>query len=187
MTQRHRFLICSLAIFSMGCIVTIPSVVLGQGIKPEKSIRTIRQHYARINKDASQYTKKERDLSGFSTEGGTLTGYYQGSELKKIVATYYGETGKAIKEFYFANGTLIFLLSTDLTYERPLMYDGKDTGKIASSTKERFYFNKGTLIQWLDPTGKPMKTNDTTAKKKSKEIQTDTTDLITRLSQPPTQ
>jgi hypothetical protein len=43
----------------------------------------------------------KKELSGFSTEGGELTAYFDGSKIVKISATYQGETGSAFEEFYF--------------------------------------------------------------------------------------
>ena len=188
MTQRPRFLFSVLALYGVGQLMSVAVPVLGQRAGPDRSttaqVEAIRKQYTRINSEAKHYAKKERDLSGFSTEGGTLIGFYSGKELRKMVATYYGESGRTIQEFYLADGTLFFVLSTELRYTRPLTFDGKDTGTVASSTRNRFYFNRGTLIRWIDPSGKSLKTNDAAAQRESREIRTSVADLRTRLSRP---
>ncbi|MBC8136342.1 MAG: hypothetical protein H8F28_10690 [Fibrella sp.] len=189
MTQHPRFFVYGIFILGIVPVMVIPVSAFGQRTGRDQSITTdvqaIRKYYTRINTEAKRYTKKERDLSGFSAEGGTLTGYYGKNELRKMVAIYYGESGRKIEEYYFADGSLIFVLSTDLRYVRPLTFDGKDTGEIASTEQNRIYFNKSNLIQWLTPNGKPVKTDDTTARLKSKEVRATAADLLTRLRHPP--
>jgi hypothetical protein len=147
-------------------------------------VQTIREQYARTNKNARRYTKKERDLSGFSTEGGSLTGYYNKNELKKIVVIYYGEAGRTIKEFYFVGGSLIFVLATELEYVAPIGGGGKDVGRIGSAEYNRFYFQKGAPIYWLGPNGNPVNLDSSTAQDKAKEIRTEAVDLLARLRRP---
>jgi hypothetical protein len=111
-------------------------------------IETIRQHYASINKSVPLYRRVKKNLSGFSGEGGELIAYFHGPSVMKMVATFFGETGKAVEEYYFWNGKLIFILSVDNRYDKPL------SGKVARKTEGRFYFNDDKLIKWLGGDGK---------------------------------
>ena len=111
-------------------------------------IETIRQHYASINKSVPLYRRVKKNLSGFSGEGGELIAYFHGPSVMKMVATFFGETGKAVEEYYFWNGKLIFVLSTDNRYDKPL------SGKVARKTEGRFYFKDDKLIKWLGGDGK---------------------------------
>ncbi|MBC7806530.1 MAG: hypothetical protein H7145_10305 [Akkermansiaceae bacterium] len=189
MIRRPRLLVHGLVLCGIMNTATAPSPAFAQRGGSDRSravhVQAIRKYYARVNAEAKRYAKKERDLSGFSAEGGTLIGFYSGSELRKMVATYYGESGRTITELYLADGALIFALSTDLRYVRPLGFDGKDAGKIASTAQSRFYFNKGTLIQWLDSDGKSVRTDGAAARGESQRIRTDVADLVRRLRLPP--
>jgi hypothetical protein len=111
-------------------------------------IETIRQHYANINKNVPLYRKVKKNLSGFSGEGGELIAYFHGPSVMKMVATFFGETGKAVEEYYFWNGKLIFVFSTDNRYDKPL------SGKVVRKTEGRFYFKDDKLIKWLGGDGK---------------------------------
>ena len=66
----------------------------------------------------------------------------------KIVATYYGETGRTQEEYYYWDGQLIFVFHKELTYDKPL------SGRVVRTRKNRFYFNKDKLIKWIDESGK---------------------------------
>jgi hypothetical protein len=117
-------------------------------------IAPIRQSYARINQRAARYWKAKKELAGFSAEGGELIAYFDGPAIMKLFATFYGETGRTVEEYYYTNGKLIFALRRDYHYNRPL------TGKVVRITTERFYFDNDTLIRWLDEHGKEVPDSD---------------------------
>ena len=116
-------------------------------------IETIRQHYASINKSVPLYRRVKKSLSGFSGEGGELVAFFHGPSVMKMVATFYGEMGKAVEEYYFWNGQLIFVFRTDNNYDKPL------SGKIIKKTESRFYFKDDKLIKWLEADGKEIGTD----------------------------
>jgi hypothetical protein len=126
-------------------------------------IAPIRQHYAQINRDARLYRKVKKELSGFSAEGGELVAYFHGPSIMKMVATYFGEGGKATEEYYYWDGKLIFVLRTDYRYNRPL------TGKVVKTDVSRFYFNDDKLIRWIDENGKQRASGTTEYDEKQKE------------------
>lgn len=111
-------------------------------------IETIRQHYTQINRNAPNYRKVKKELSGFSAEGGEIIAYFHGPTVMKIVATFFGESGKAIEEYYYWDGKLIFVFRKDSRYTKPL------SGKVASSAEDRFYFANDKLIRWTGENGK---------------------------------
>jgi len=111
-------------------------------------IETIRQHYAGINKSMPLYRRVKKNLSGFSGEGGELIAYFHGPSVMKMVATFFGETGKAVEEYYFWNGQLIFVFNTEQRYDKPL------SGKVVRKTEGRFYFKDDKLIKWVGGDGK---------------------------------
>jgi len=111
-------------------------------------IETIRQHFADINKNVPLYRRVKKNLSGFSAEGGELVAYFHGPSVMKMVATFYGETGKAIEEYYYWNGRLIFVFRSDNRYDKPL------SGKVTRKTEHRLYFKNDKLIKWLGEDGR---------------------------------
>jgi hypothetical protein len=130
-------------------------------------IETIRQRYTQINRNAPNYRKVKKSLSGFSAEGGEMTAYFHGPTVMKIVATYFGETGRATEEFYYWDGKLIFVFRKDSRYSKPL------SGKVVSTKEDRFYFNNDKLIRWINPSGKEMaETAEGYAEKQSDYVKT---------------
>lgn len=127
------------------------------------AIAPIRQHYVQINRSAAGYRKVKKDLSGFSAEGGVLVAYFNGLNIMKIRATFYGESGKAAEDYYYWEGKLIFVLRTDYAYSKPL------SGKVVRTEESRFYFNDDKLIRWLDERGKQVASETSEYTEKQKE------------------
>src|SRR5258708_6861556 len=103
-----------------GMLVCLTASARFWGHDHETAIRLIRARYEAVNRSAKRYTKVERDLQGYSVEGGSLTGYFAGPMVRKMVAIHYGETGRAAEEYYFWNGRLFFVLRTDSHYDQPI-------------------------------------------------------------------
>lgn len=153
-------------------VLLISAFAAGTAANPTKApqadpIETIRQHYTQINRSAPNYRKVKKNLSGFSGEGGEMIAYFHGPTVMKIVATYFGETGKATEEFYYWDGKLIFVFSKDMRYRKPL------SGKVVSTTEDRFYFNNDKLLRWIDGKGNQVaETADVFAEKQSDYVKT---------------
>src|ERR1043166_7674639 len=111
-------------------------------------IESIRQHYANINQNLSRYRRVKKNLSGYSAEGGELIAYFHGPSVMKMVATFFGETGRTVEEYYYWNGQLIFVFQTESRYDKPL------SGKVVRKIESRFYLKDDKLIRWLDENGK---------------------------------
>ncbi|MEK6333627.1 MAG: hypothetical protein AABM67_01685 [Acidobacteriota bacterium] len=141
-------------------VFAFPAGSVAQSADP---IASIRQHYAQINRNAALYKKVKKELSGFSAEGGELLAYFHGPSVMKIVATFFGESGKASEEYYFWDGQLIFVLRKDFQYNKPL------SGKVIRTTENRFYFNSGKLIRWIDENAKEVGSDAPTYQEKQKE------------------
>ncbi len=111
-------------------------------------VESIRQHYTQINSKVPSYRKVKKNLSGFSAEGGELVAYFHGPSIMKMVATFYGETGRATEEYYYWNGKLIFVFHQESRYDKPL------SGKVVGKKENRYYFADDKLIRWIDENGK---------------------------------
>jgi uncharacterized protein YxeA len=140
--------IFSFVIAMMFCLSMAGSYAAVARAQAEGQIQSIRQEYAKINRGLRKYRKVRKDLDGFSAEGGELVAYFQGPNIVKIAATFYGESGKALEEYYYRDGKLIFVFRKDFRYNRPL------SGKVVSTAENRFYFDNETLIRWIDENGK---------------------------------
>jgi len=130
----------------------------------EEQIQSIRQHYSQINSGVPRYKRVKKNLTGFSAEDGELIAYFHGPTIMKMVATYYGETGRASEEYYYWDGKLIFVLRRDHRYSKPL------SGKIVSTKEDRFYFSNDKLIRWIDENAKQVGADAPEYQEKQKEL-----------------
>jgi len=98
----------------------------------------------------ARYRRVKKNLSGFSAEGGELVAYFHGPSVMKMVANFFGETGRSLEEYYFWNGQLIFELQTENRYDKPL------SGKVVSKIEKRFYFKEDKMIRWIGENDKEL-------------------------------
>lgn len=144
----RRILISALALLllSLDCAGALPAQTKG-GAREDGVVASIRKRYAAINRDLPKYRAVKKELSGFSAEGGELVAYFDGAAVKKMSAVSYGETGRALEEFYYWDGKLIFVFRKRDTYDAPM------SGKVSKTAEDRFYFNDGVLVRWVDKRG----------------------------------
>src|SRR3712207_3137467 len=71
-------------------------------------IARIRERFAEIGRELPTYRQTGHPLD-YSLEGGSLTGFYRGSELRKLEATMYGEMWRGREEYYFWGDSLFFV------------------------------------------------------------------------------
>ena len=114
----------------------------------EEIISDIREKFGAVNYNINSYKKVKKELMDESTEGGELEAFFKKEELKKIVASYYGEMGKLIKEYYFWDNDLFFVFTQEYSYDMPVYMDGSKVDKI---DENRYYVHNDKLIRWLDP------------------------------------
>jgi hypothetical protein len=139
-------LLVSILVVALSTVAAVGEA--GAHTQANDAIESIRQHYATINQNVARYRRVKKNLSGFSAEGGELNAFFHGPTVMKMVATFFGETGRTVEEYYFWNGQLIFILQTENRYDKPL------SGKVVKKTENRFYFKDDKLIRWLDENGK---------------------------------
>jgi hypothetical protein len=118
----------------------------------EEKIKAIRTKYAQIEKALKDCRQVKRDLPGESAEGGELTAWFRDRSVTKLSAMFYGESGKALEQYYFWDSELIFVFRVDWHYTQPT------SGVVKNKTEDRFYFADGKLIRWLDPAKKEVTT-----------------------------
>ena len=134
-------------------------------------ISKIRKEYNKINSDSSKLRIVKEDRSGQSTEGGELKKFYDGDNLRKAILVLYGETGKSITEYYFANGRLFFAYERIEEYNKPIYENGTKVNKVEEN---RYYFNNLRLIRWIN-SGKMI--NNSLYPAKEKELLDDIKDI----------
>jgi len=134
---------CHKIILILFCLF-VCTKVFSQSSPDSAKINFIKTQFAEINKNLKSYKKIEKTDTAETTEGNEVLLYYKGNEIKKITATYYGETGKALQEYYFFNKKLIFCYFVDYHYNKPFTVKGG--GKIASTTEERFYVDNDKIL-----------------------------------------
>ena len=111
-------------------------------------IAAIRGRFGIVERKLPTFELVQRDINGFSAEGGTLRGYFDASQLQKIRAEFLGETGRATEEFYFANGEPVFVYRVDEWYDRPL------SGRVVRRIATRYYLSRGQILRRVRvPTG----------------------------------
>jgi hypothetical protein len=149
----------TLAIF----LIFLFSYCESQSINDE--INSIKKEVRKINNDQTLHIDSI-DLIGESTDGGVLLIFKDKNQRqKKIIAKYYCETGKNVKEFYIKNEKLLFCLAQLYIYNRPYYWDethAKENGdsevfddKKTIIEMNRYYFDsKGDLVQMIDKTNK---------------------------------
>jgi len=105
---------------------------------------------ADIKKKVSQIDQGLKDLSHKQVEdlstrgGGTIIGYYDGEEVKKIRAEQFTDTCRTFSELYFDDGMLIFVLEHYYIYNKPMTYT-EDVARANNDTV--WYDDKKTIAQ----------------------------------------
>ena len=103
-----------LAVFIIACLTGCST-----GNTPQTSFTEFNHHAAsyfrEFYNENSTYTKKQCDISGLSTEGGVVEGYFDGEILKRIKLTLFGELAKSECNYYIIDDKNIYAVL--ITYE----------------------------------------------------------------------
>lgn len=97
------------------------------------------------------------DAEGYSAEGGTLYGYFDGEDLLKIRGELLGERGRVDVESYYDAGTLILVAVTQSLYDRPVGERPDEPMRVTWRERNFFFFDEtGTLDTATDKDGNEM-------------------------------
>jgi hypothetical protein len=113
-------------------------------------ILDIRKKFYQINNAISQYRKVDVELE--EDDPGSLTGYFHGSALRKIVYQTGDNMHTELAEYYFWNNQLFFAFVKIETTPVP--------GNDWKDSEDRFYFHGGRLYRWLDTSKKSVPRSD---------------------------
>ena len=69
------------------------------------------------DRDTSRYRRTEHALRDYSAEGGTLVGFFDGADLRKLSAYLSGHSGHLTQHLYYSGDRLVFVHSTYDQYE----------------------------------------------------------------------
>jgi hypothetical protein len=147
MTLRNYISLTFLALLTL-------TTTFGQG-KEDKSyaLFKVKKLYRQIN-DYKNYKTVTIDdaeifLGNGTDNGGSLTGYYKGDSLKKVIE-WVGLSNKVIQnEYYFDNDKLIFVYSSESRYRFNDSTQSFDYTKLDNVFKGRYYFNNEKLIDTI--------------------------------------
>lgn len=142
------------------------------------------KRYAAVNAQARHSRRVERNLTGLSAEGGTLTGWFNGQKLSRLTARLYGETGQQTAEYSFWSGHLFFVLQTTRHYKQPLgahVLPGPE-GAVAHVEQSRYYFQNGRLMRWLEGR-QPQTVNSPAARIEAQRLRQEVQEFTARLRQ----
>src|SRR5215212_3052873 len=114
----------------MLCVLAAASSFGAADSSVEEKVKSIRAKYNEIEKGLKGCRQVKRDLPDESAEGGELTAYFKGSALQKLSAKFFGETGNAFEEFFFADNQLIFVFRGDTRFTEP------NSGVVKSKTEQ---------------------------------------------------
>ena len=135
----------------------------GQNINDTAKMNFIKAQYAEINGALKFYKKTTKEDTAESTEGNEISLFFKGDTIKKIRAIYYGETGKALTEYYFYNKRLIFYYFEEDRYDVPI-YANTGKVKIASKKEKRYYLKDDKIF------GVKLNPKETVSSKEFKEL-----------------
>ncbi|MCW4467782.1 hypothetical protein OGH69_02305 [Flavobacterium sp. MFBS3-15] len=144
-------------LYSIVALLLMTPILYGQA---DPAIKSTDDTCRAIRKNLSAFRVKTVDIPDESTDGGEMKGYYDGTVLKYIEATWFGESGKRVTEYYFDKGRLIYVSDRNFEYNVPYYTDAetaKENGTTETFdpektivTEDRYYFKNEKLFLWLD-------------------------------------
>ena len=139
------------------CFVILQSKA--QEISLETKIKQVKQTVSALLAVKKWDSVISKPLSE-STEGGEARYYYQNKNLKKIIHYQFGETYKAVTEYYLKKEKAVFIYELLYRYNRPITWDSivmkenKDDDQVWDLKKvkryeKRNYFYNNQLIKQI--------------------------------------
>jgi len=128
--------------------------------KQEDILASIKASKEKINTKLKDYSVRKVDdivLKG----NGVVTGWYNDDEVKKVITEQYEDDHRSFTEYYFADGELIYVVSQDYVYNKPMSYteevanfQGDSVWYDDTKTKlevNKYYLNDNKLMKWTGP------------------------------------
>ena len=133
----------TLAGLAFASVILTGQAPAAQAQRPDSLMRVIRARYERITGDASHYTQyvvsgDSLGLERWAAGRGHFTASFEGDTLRTIVAAYVGARGPVTEAYTFWDGA-------------PIEIRVKLLNENDHAVEQRFYFNRGYLVRWVDP------------------------------------
>lgn len=151
-------------------------------------IEQIRHTYQEVQQSLKTLKVTAFEPTINSTEGVEALKYMdKQGQLKLIKFTAFGEMGQSIKQYYFKNKQLVFVLATDKDYQVPFYIDSqkaKELGvqpfdpKKVITTERRYYFYQRHLIRMLGVNKESIAASDPSFKQAEQDLLTELAALL---------
>jgi hypothetical protein len=171
-------------------LIKTSTLQAAQPAHQQSGILFIRDEYQAIREALPLLTTEQADISDLSTEGGEATAYRDADgRIRLIELSLYFDTGMIREAFYFSEGFLIFVLRARHQYNAPFYLVQEEADAIGVEafeagktriTEDRFYFQQGKMIRWLDDHRKAMAAESPSFEDNEKELRERASDLLSR-------
>ena len=151
-----------------------------QTFAQDEVIKDIRKKYKIIRENYTKYDSVSFEIEGESTEGAEGTAYSEDGSIKYMDITWFGESGRVQIQYYFHNQKLFFAFEQNFSYNRPVYWNAETAkasgdNEVHDPTKtkieeNRYYYNKGEIVRWLDPKKKKLDLKDEAIQKRAAEF-----------------
>jgi len=112
-------------------------------------VRVLRGRYERMLDNQARYTDYETALDSLGLERwpighGRIAAAFDGDTLRTVTASYASDRGHVTESFYFWRGAPF---EVRVHFSNTTDHSGAPRGP----AEQRFYFNRGYLVRWIDP------------------------------------
>lgn len=146
----------------------------------DDKMEKIRANFKRINSIKNWTVIDSVELYN-STEGGQAKFYFANKQLQKIEAVYYGESGKAVVEYYLLESKLSFVFRKEFRYNRPIYWNESGDEKFdlekSKIFETRSYFYKDSLFEQIKSSEEKKETLNNNLEKEQQSIKADFNEL----------
>jgi hypothetical protein len=145
----------------------------------DSRIADIRSEYQAVRDALPRLRVEQRELSGYSTEGGVAKAYRDAAGAVRLIRVeLHFESGKMFEEFYFKSGMLIFAFRQEHHYNVPFNVTPEVAKEFGTESfdprktrisENRYYFHNRKMIRWLGEGGKEVPAGNRQFKEREKE------------------
>jgi hypothetical protein len=162
----------------------------GAALAEDPAVLRIRKEYQSILSALPRLKAESFELTGYSTEGGEAKAFRdRNGDIRLIKVELFFESGKVLEEFYYEKGALIFAFYQSHRYNAPFYVTpetAKEIGGVSfdpkktTVTEDRYYFDKGSMIRWLNEDKVAVKPENKDFKDAEKEILETSNEMLSK-------
>lgn len=116
----------------------------------------ITRYFHNYYNDNKNYTHTNSDFFGFSSQGGTVEGYFKDEKLKRMTMLLYGEMGKSEYNCYIIDDNNAYIIITNYEYDKP--FDEKP--EIKNQYMEEYYIINNEVMIYSNQKQNVVKSSD---------------------------